>query len=201
LSWGNSTAGWQFSTGKVLDYYPRDYAFPSIDFSAVKWARYVFPTGILSDRDFVFVEHAGECQRNGRKVGYGVAGSLERPEWGPLHDVVRAEIFMSGYVFRELDPDGDKNLLELTYVPCVVSNFFVWLTHKTRGTQIRYMVQADPKGMIPAWAVNLGAKDQATNVARMRDWLESIVHARARLAAAREWQKQKGCFFLTTRPC
>jgi hypothetical protein len=108
----------QFSTGKVLDFYPRDYAFPSVDFSAVKWARYVFPTGILSDRDFVFVEHAGECQRNGRKVGYGVAGSLERPEWGPLQDVVRAEIFMSGYVFRELDPDGDKNLLELTYWAC-----------------------------------------------------------------------------------
>jgi hypothetical protein len=106
--------GPQFSHGKVLDYYPRDYAFPSIDFSSVKWARYTFPTGLLSDRDFLFVEHTGEVVGpDGRKTGFGVGGSLVRPEWPELESVVRAEIFMSGYVFRQLE-QGDNTHCELT---------------------------------------------------------------------------------------
>ena len=36
-------------------------------------------------------------------------------QWPPVHGLVRAEIFMTGYVFRQIDP-ANKDLIELTYL-------------------------------------------------------------------------------------
>ncbi len=42
--------------------------------------RYCLPGGILSDRDFLFLEHGNETvDENGKIIGYGVAHSVELP--------------------------------------------------------------------------------------------------------------------------
>jgi len=38
--------------------------------------------------------------------------------------------------------------------------------------QVIYVIQADPKGWIPKWAVNMFAWQQALNVARIRKIIE-----------------------------
>ena len=41
------------------------------------------------------------------------------------------------------------------------------------GSQIAFVVQADPKGALPAWVVNPVAPKQAHNVTRLRKFLDS----------------------------
>eukprot|EP00697_Spironema_sp_BW2_P003912 gnl/Spiro4/1525_TR825_c0_g1_i1.p1 gnl/Spiro4/1525_TR825_c0_g1~~gnl/Spiro4/1525_TR825_c0_g1_i1.p1 ORF type:complete len:220 (-),score=49.74 gnl/Spiro4/1525_TR825_c0_g1_i1:43-663(-) len=72
-----------------------------------------------------------------------VGRSIEHPDAPPSRKYVRAEIQESGLLWRETAP-GRVHLV--------------------------YMVQVDPKGLIPNWLVNLVAADQALNVARMRDF-------------------------------
>ncbi len=64
----------------MLDYTPRDYRYPALPYTAIKWARYRLPGGILWDRDFVFLEHNDTCEWKGQKVGYGVGESVEMPQ-------------------------------------------------------------------------------------------------------------------------
>ena len=45
---------------------------------------------------------------------------------------------------------------------------------QTGGSTLYYVVQADPKGQLPMWVVNLVAPDQAQNVARLRDHLDGV---------------------------
>ena len=40
------------------------------------------------------------------------------------------------------------------------------------GSKIAFVVQADPKGSLPAWVVNLVAPKQAHNVTRLRKYLD-----------------------------
>lgn len=41
--------------------------------------------------------------------------------------------------------------------------------------QIIYVIQADPKGWIPKWAVNMFAWQQALNVSRIRKIIEVLL--------------------------
>lgn len=42
--------------------------------------------------------------------------------------------------------------------------------------QVIYVIQADPKGWIPKWAVNMFAWQQALNVARIRKIIEVKIY-------------------------
>jgi len=72
-----------------------------------------------------------------------VSRSVTHPDCPSIPKFVRGEILQTGYIAR---PMGDKK--------CSLS----------------YVVQVDPKGWIPTWAVNMSAADQAMNVARVKEY-------------------------------
>eukprot|EP00051_Salpingoeca_urceolata_P017972 m.249720 g.249720 ORF g.249720 m.249720 type:complete len:430 (+) comp19089_c0_seq12:1290-2579(+) len=144
-----------FHKGKVL-WMQDDYVFPEVPFLSLKWAKYTLPAlGILQDREFVFLEHDDEFEIDGQRYGIGVAQSVELPQLPECKMFVRGDLMISGYVFKEVS----EGVIESTYV-----------------------LQANPKGIIPAWAVNLGLKEQGMNLGRMRDWLEGLELTRQRMA-------------------
>lgn len=61
--------------------------------------------------------------------------------------LVRGEISYSGYWIKELE---------------------------SGQVSVDYVVQADPKGNLPSWVVNIVAKDQADNITRLRDYCERM---------------------------
>ena len=54
----------------------------------------------------------------------------------------------------------------------LVSGYYAAPNPATGGSTLYYVVQADPKGQLPMWVVNLVAPDQAQNVARLRNYLD-----------------------------
>jgi len=56
----------------------------------------------------------------------------------------------------------------------LVSGYYAAPNAQTGGSTLYYVVQADPKGQLPMWVVNLVAPDQAQNVARLRDHLDGV---------------------------
>lgn len=52
------------------------------------------------------------------------------------------------------------------------STFFHFCFNLSFCWQVIYVIQADPKGWIPKWAVNMFAWQQALNVARIRKIIE-----------------------------
>ena len=103
---------------------------------------------IIRDRDFVW-EQLTMKMPNGAVVvaAQSIENGVVNAVAPPLEGHVRGSILVSGY-YAVPNP-------------------------KTGGSTLYYVVQADPKGQLPMWVVNLVAPDQAQNVARLRNHLDS----------------------------
>ena len=53
------------------------------------------------------------------------------------------------------------------------SGYYIVPDHVSGGSTVAFVVQADPRGTLPAWVVNLVAPKQAHNVSRLRDHLDA----------------------------
>jgi len=101
---------------------------------------------LIQDRDFTWVN---VDFIRGKDTAMSYAANLQKDyaslgiECPELPGYVRGDIQASGYIARKLT---DTTL------------------------EVKYLVQADPKGWLPVWAVNLAAADQALNVARIADY-------------------------------
>ena len=103
---------------------------------------------IIRDRDFVW-EQLTMKMPNGAVVvaAQSIENGVVNAVAPPLEGHVRGSILVSGY-YAVPNP-------------------------RTGGSTLYYVVQADPKGQLPMWVVNLVAPDQAQNVARLRNHLDS----------------------------
>jgi len=97
---------------------------------------------MITNRDFVWQGFDGLFSESPR-IGVSAVRSIEYEPIPPIPGFVRAELAMSGYIVREVE--GDPKKCNLTY-----------------------LIQADPKGWLPVWVVNLVAGDQAMNVVRIK---------------------------------
>jgi len=55
----------------------------------------------------------------------------------------------------------------------LTSGYYIVPDHVSGGSTVAFVVQADPRGSLPAWVVNLVAPKQAHNVSRLRDYLDA----------------------------
>lgn len=102
----------------------------------------------MSPREFVWFEHR---RRLSDGTGVILAYSTVHPDCPERKGFVRGEIRESGYVIRPLQEDKAK---------CTV----------------HYIVQVDPKGMIPTWIVNLASTSQGLNAKRLCDIFVKGIH-------------------------
>mmetsp|Transcript_20608 Transcript_20608/g.51142 ORF Transcript_20608/g.51142 Transcript_20608/m.51142 type:complete len:367 (-) Transcript_20608:352-1452(-) len=107
---------------------------------------------VIPDRDFIWDQVAmrlptGSVLIAGRSVDDAAAGDMESyPPLAKGH--VRGAVLTSGYY---IVPDAERG----------------------SGSWVHFVVQADPRGSLPAWVVNLVAPKQAHNVSRLRDHLDA----------------------------
>jgi len=150
-----------FRDGQVIYKIPKDWSRyggktevaenVNLPFYSVKWATYALPFPLWW-RDFVFCElttWVGD-------VGVSLAMSLPQitakvPSLEGSHHLVRGSLLMSGYLWKNV-PGSDPN--------------------KPMGeghmkSEITYFLQAEPKGELPAWAVNLTGAEQGMNCLRV----------------------------------
>ncbi|XP_020621080.1 uncharacterized protein LOC110058762 [Orbicella faveolata] len=148
-----------FQDGLVLHQFPAGYKVPEVPFYSIKWAVMGSP-GPVWERDVCWLEYGDIfTDEAGNEVGFGVGSSITRPECPTLENykLIRAEILHTGYVFKHcVDDPGYMDVI--------------------------YVIQADPKGWIPKWAVNMFAWQQALNVARIRKIIEGTLEAKQRMA-------------------
>ena len=97
---------------------------------------------IIKDRDFVWEQIT-------MRMPYGAV-------------LVAAQSVESGMV-NALAPVADGHVRGTI----LVSGYYVVPNADTGGSTVYYAVQADPRGALPMWVVNLVAPDQAQNVARL----------------------------------
>lgn len=106
---------------------------------------------IVPDRDFIWDQVAlrlptGSVLIAGKSVDDEEVSDVPSPKGH-----VRGSVLTSGYyITPRWSQDGEME-----------------------GSQIAFVVQADPKGALPAWVVNLVAPKQAHNVTRLRKFLDS----------------------------
>ena len=106
---------------------------------------------IVPDRDFIWDQVAlrlptGSVLIAGKSVDDAEVSDVPSPKGH-----VRGAVLTSGYyITPQWSQDGEME-----------------------GSQIAFVVQADPKGVLPAWVVNLVAPKQAHNVTRLRKFLDS----------------------------
>lgn len=151
-----------FKDGLVLHKFPTSCKADGdhLPFYSIKWA--IMGTPVPSpiwDRDVCWLEYADIIHDNeGKEIGFGVGSSITRPECPNLehHKLVRAEIACTGYVFKKCD--DDPGYMDVTYI-----------------------IQADPKGLIPKWAVNKFAWQQALNVVRIKMLIEGTLKAKEKM--------------------
>jgi len=111
---------------------------------------------LISDRDVTYIgyvnkeDHCAVCYDTMYQADVLAEAKITIP--APKSGVVRAELLGSGYIFR---PIPGTNKLEVIYI-----------------------VQLDPKGMIPTWVVNRTASQQAMNVLAMRQYFDKLHSAR-----------------------
>lgn len=124
---------------------------------SVKWAAYALPFPLWW-RDFVFCELT--CWT---PEGYGVSLAMTLPKIAgkipsleESHRLVRGSMGMSGYVWRNV-PGTDPNK------PTGEGHMM---------TEITYLLQVDPKGVLPPWAVNLSGAQQGMNCLRVVKYAE-----------------------------
>ena len=124
----------------------------NLPFYSVKWMCIALPFP-LNWRDFVFCELTTVTPD-----GYGVSLAVSLP-WVTAkvksleqsHQLVRGNLVMSGYVWRDAPgsdpkkPMGDGHMM----------------------SEITYILQAEPKGILPEWVVNLTAAEQGMNCLRV----------------------------------
>lgn len=112
-------------------------------------ALYLAP--VISDRDFVFLQHTciTQCPVTGDEVFVSNSFSVELPELCPDQEKdtgrVRAVLARTGYIMRPHPTLGEGRLT------------------------MSFLGQADPKGYLPASVVNLASVSQALNCGRVRD--------------------------------
>lgn len=148
-----------FQDGLVLHQFPANYKAPQVPFYSIKWAVMGSP-GPVWFRDVCWLEYGDIIiDETGNELGFGVGSSITRPECPTLENykLVRAEILSTGYVFKHrVDDPGYMDII--------------------------YVIQADPKGWIPKWAVNMFAWQQALNVSRIRKIIEGTLEAKERMS-------------------
>jgi len=105
---------------------------------------YVAP--MVSNRDFV-IHGYDVILEDG--TGLSIGRSVEVDKFPARSGQVRASINMSGYVYKPLENDPSKCL-------------------------VQYVVNVDPKGWLPYWLVNLTAGDQGANVKVLQDYFVSV---------------------------
>eukprot|EP00959_Pyramimonas_sp_CCMP1952_P127285 2662273-Pyramimonas_sp.AAC.1 len=92
----------------------------------------------LRNRDFVWEQTTDKLSTGNALV---IARSTDKHDFPDKKGVVRGEVMVSGYYGRKIEGKNSSR---------------VW-----------YIVQADPKGFLPKWLVNLAAGKQADNVSRL----------------------------------
>jgi|UniRef100_A0A7S4C841 hypothetical protein len=114
---------------------------------SVKYASYSLPPP-LWPRDFVWEELNTTVPSGGAlSIGKSVEHKACPPSTSSFFGSVRGEIAGSGYYIEPCDGADGK---------CIG----------------HYLVQVDPKGMLPTAAVNLMATDQGKNLRRLKEYLE-----------------------------
>lgn len=148
---------------------------------SVQWAAFGAPGPVWS-RDFAYLQYVckGKDPKSGRECAVVAAGSIERPDIPELshhprnpYNHVRGVLMGSGFVFR---PTSD---------PAVWSCF--------------YIVQLDPKGLIPPWLANIVAVDQASNAGRMRDYLQEVFQTFRVLGRTKQEMKAMDTLYVPAR--
>jgi len=102
---------------------------------------------MVTNRDFVFQSWDGMWKTDSPRIAVSVGESIVHPDAPEESGYVRGNILVSGYVATEI-PDRPSQC------------------------KIVYLLQADPKGWLPVWVVNLLAGDQAMNVVRLIQYFE-----------------------------
>jgi hypothetical protein len=105
---------------------------------------------IFWNRDFVF---RGINVILPGRIGVILSWSVERPDVPTRENdhLVRGNIRQHGYIFKEIQPGQVK---------------------------VDFIAHADPCGVLPTWATNIVSKEQADNVSRLRDYIESAQAAK-----------------------
>jgi len=101
----------------------------------------------LWNRDFVWYQ-LGKLNVDDKGTHVIVSRSVDHQKYPEQKGIVRGEILETGYIIRPNASDP-RNKSDLSYV-----------------------VQVDPRGYIPSWAVNMVAADQAKNVLRVKKYFE-----------------------------
>jgi len=116
---------------------------PTVERCCVLFNSYKMPIGV-TNRDFVF--YGRDISVDDGAGYYSIAASVEHKEGKEKKGFIRGAIESSGY----------------------------YIENRGKGkTALTYLVQVDAKGWLPAWVINLTAKDQAMNVLRIKEQMEA----------------------------
>jgi len=96
--------------------------------------------GLITDRDMTWITVEKMMPDN---TGIVLARSVATPQGPEVSGLVRADIGVSGYVIRPYEGDTQAH--------------------------VTFVLHVDPKFVLPTFVVNAAVKEQALNVARLRE--------------------------------